>query len=75
MNPYFLFQIILISIYLGIVLVKHGEPKDENYNFFVSVLSAAFTIWLIWAGLNWQENHLRKSLMAEKPIPALSHTE
>lgn len=47
-------QIIICVLYtlgLGINLAKHGEPKNDKYNFFSSCITVAIVIGLlIWGG-------------------------
>ena len=47
--------IVLLSFHmlaLGITLCKHGEPREDNYNFFSTLLGVAFKWWLLYmAGL------------------------
>lgn len=42
--------IVLSAISLGVHLVKHGQPKDENYNVVVHLISIAITYSLLYAG-------------------------
>lgn len=42
--------IILITLGLGISLAKHGEPREDNYNFFATLLSASIQIGLLILG-------------------------
>ncbi|MBY6965316.1 hypothetical protein [Clostridium botulinum] len=47
-------QIILIILYclsLGIAMSKHGQPKEDKYNFFYNLISTGIMIGLlIWGG-------------------------
>lgn len=44
-------MIIILAMGVGINLVKHGEPKDGNYSFPISLISAAIEVGLlIWGG-------------------------
>ena len=47
-------QIIYIAMLAagaGIAMVKHGKPKEGNYNFWTSLLSSAIVVGLlIWGG-------------------------
>lgn len=37
---------------LGVNLGKHGEPKDDKYNFFTSLIATGFIMFLYYkAGL------------------------
>ncbi len=40
----------LMFINLGIALVKHGEPKEEKYNFFITLISVLLDFWILKAG-------------------------
>lgn len=46
-------QIIYMALVLvagGITLAKHGEPRNENYNFGIWFLSTAITLALLYWG-------------------------
>lgn len=46
-------QIIYLAIIifgLGIVLAKHGQPKDEKYNFWIQLLGVAIDLSLLYFG-------------------------
>lgn len=43
----------LIVLGLGMALAQHGEPRtgsDRTHNFFTSLIAAAISVWLLWAG-------------------------
>jgi hypothetical protein len=40
----------LIVLNLGITLEQHGKPKTGNQSFWISLTSAALTMWLLYAG-------------------------
>ncbi len=42
--------IVIIALGLGITLAKHGEPKEDKYNFFTSLIAAAIQIGLLILG-------------------------
>ena len=42
--------IVLTLIGLGFSLAKHGQPKEENHNFFVSLISTSLIISLLYFG-------------------------
>lgn len=42
--------IILSAIGLGIYIVKHGQPKNENYNVITHLISIAIVYTLLYAG-------------------------
>lgn len=42
----------ILFIKLGLALAWHGEEKKVTYNFFLTLLGAAFYLWLFYnAGL------------------------
>lgn len=44
--------LVLLVLDLGINLGKHGEPKDDEYNFWTTLLSVAIMLYLYYkAGL------------------------
>lgn len=44
-------MIVLYSINLITSATKHGEQKEESYNFWVTLLSTALSIWILkWGG-------------------------
>ena len=47
MNVYFIIILILDTLGLGMHLAKDGEPKEGEYNFFVSLISVILNIFLI----------------------------
>lgn len=47
MNGYFIVLVCLNCISLGIYLVKDGQPKEENYNFGVMLISSIFYIIML----------------------------
>ena len=42
--------LVLIIVGLGINLAKHGEPKNENSNFWISLTNATVTLGLLYWG-------------------------
>lgn len=44
--------IALMAAEFGIVVVKHGEPRD-NFNLWISGLGASIVIWLLYKGGFW----------------------
>lgn len=43
--------IILFALSLGITLSKHGQEREDKYNFFTSLISVGIEIGiLIWGG-------------------------
>lgn len=47
MNIWFIVYLFLNSMGLGMNLVKHGEPKDEEYNFWVSLIATILTVGIV----------------------------
>ncbi len=51
MNAPQIIYLALNAIGLGVALAKHGQPRDENYNFFMSSIAAGIQIALLaWGG-------------------------
>ena len=50
MGVYQIITLILFTMSLTIHLVKHGEPKDEKYNFFTALLGMAIYVFLLYKG-------------------------
>lgn len=42
--------IVIIALGLGITLAKHGEPKEDNYNFFTALFGAFIQVGLLILG-------------------------
>ena len=42
--------IVLIALGLGISLAKHGEPRDDTYNFFTTLISSLIYVGLLILG-------------------------
>ena len=42
--------IVIITLGLGISLAKHGEPKEDKYNFFNALIGSAIQIGLLILG-------------------------
>jgi len=42
--------LVLMLIGLGINMAEHGEEKTEKKNFWVRLLSAGLTFWLLYVG-------------------------
>lgn len=40
----------LTLIGLGIFLAKHGQPRNENYNFFSTMIVQCFIYWVLYMG-------------------------
>lgn len=41
---------ILMTINLGINIAKHGEEKNEKYNWFSTFVAILIQIWILQAG-------------------------
>ena len=42
--------IVILALGLGITLAKHGEPREDKYNFFNTLFGAAIQIGLLILG-------------------------
>jgi len=42
--------IVLMSLGLGVHMVKHGDEKDSKYNFFWKLLSISITLSILYSG-------------------------
>jgi hypothetical protein len=52
MNIYLIIYLVLNVLGLGIIMAKHGEPKDGNYSFWRSLFSLGLELFLLYkAGL------------------------
>lgn len=51
MNYYFITLLILYAMNLGIVLTRNGEPREDKYSFFKSLLSCLIVIGLIYLAI------------------------
>lgn len=50
MTIYAVIYLVIQGLGLGILLAKHGQPREDRYNVFLGLLSSALMIWLLWAG-------------------------
>jgi hypothetical protein len=51
-NGYELAWLVLTILSLGIYMAKHGQPREEKYNFFTAFVVFMFELWLLYmAGL------------------------
>lgn len=48
MNYYFIALLITFAMSLGINLAKHGQPREDNYNFFTSLIAAIIEAILVY---------------------------
>lgn len=44
---------ILMCIHVSVVASLDGQPKRDKWSFAESLVSQAFTAWLLWAGGFW----------------------
>lgn len=51
MNGWFLTLIILNVLNLGVVLSKHGEPREGKHEFWSSLIGSGLTIALIYMAI------------------------
>jgi len=54
MNTALLVMYILAAISLLWASHKHGQPKNENYNFWISVANNLLWLTLVWWALGWR---------------------
>lgn len=47
MNIWFIVYLFLNAMGLGMNLVKHGEPKDGEYNFWASLIATLITVSIV----------------------------
>ena len=45
-----LIMIVLMSLGLGVHMVKHGEEKDSKYNFFWRLIAVAISLSILYSG-------------------------
>ena len=46
--------IALSTMGLGISLVKHGEPRESKYNFWITLISLGFEVFILHSGGFWR---------------------
>ena len=51
MNIWFIVYLALSAMGLGINLAKHGEPKDEKYNFWVSLIRSVIYTGIVYMSI------------------------
>lgn len=51
MNGWFLTLIIIDVLSIGIHLAKHGEPRDNNYNFFGALIGTLINLGIIYMAI------------------------
>ncbi|MEK6884261.1 MAG: hypothetical protein AABY22_31815 [Nanoarchaeota archaeon] len=54
MNIALLIIYILTAINLLITSNRHGTPKEENFNFWETLIVSLITLILIWWALGWK---------------------
>lgn len=42
--------IVWLALGLGVMLAKHGEPKNGTYSFWVGLVSSVLQLLLLWGG-------------------------
>lgn len=47
MNLYFITIFVMCVLNIGIALAKHGEPRKDKYNFFITLIGSLLDLWLI----------------------------
>ena len=51
MNYYFIILLILYAMNLGIVLSRNGQPREDKYSFFISLISSSIDIGLTYLAI------------------------
>lgn len=51
MNYYFIALLILYAMNLGMVLTRNGEPREDKYSFFTSLISCLIVIVLTYLAI------------------------
>lgn len=51
MNYYFITLLILYAMNLGMVLTRNGEPREDKYSFFTSLISCLIVIGLTYLAI------------------------
>lgn len=51
MNIWFTIYLLLQAIGLGISLGEHGEPKNEDYNFFTSLIGGIISTVIVYMAI------------------------
>ncbi|RKO76174.1 transglycosylase SLT domain-containing protein [Pectobacterium parmentieri] len=49
--------IVLVSLGLGMTLMKHGEPRTDKHSVWWSLFGALATAWLLWSGGFFSQAH------------------
>lgn len=53
MNVYFIILCCICAISLGVSLVNHGKPREGDNNFFITLLSVAIQMFLIYKAVKF----------------------
>ena len=48
MNYWFVALLMIYSANLGIILSRNGQPREDNYNFFTSLIANVIEVVLIY---------------------------
>lgn len=48
MNYYFITLMMLLAMSLGINLIRHGQQRTDNYNFFTSLIAVIIETVLVY---------------------------
>lgn len=51
MNGWFITYIVLFAMSLGINLVKHGEPREDEHNFWVSLIAGLINMFIVYMAI------------------------
>lgn len=58
--------IALVSLGLGMTLMKHGEPRTDKHSFWWALFGALATAWLLWCGDFFSQAHAAQPPAASK---------
>ena len=51
MNYYFIGLLMLYAMNLGINLTRNGEPREDKYSFFISLISCLIVVGLMYLAI------------------------
>lgn len=47
-------MIVMFAANLGIYMVKHGEPREDKYNFWIALIGGAIEMYILYSGGFWE---------------------
>ena len=47
-------MIVMFAANLGIYMVKHGEPREDKYNFWIALIGCAIEMYILYSGGFWE---------------------